>query len=133
MWRCASVAGCLVPCISVLYISTIIFLFFQSGRIGRLFQGAEFFLTQIVETGAYVGIIEFSSYAFAISKLVRINTEEDRAKLSSLIPSATLNEGSDVCVGLLEALKVRCNTRTIQCYTSAVSNVHGFFILIVGK
>ncbi|XP_075688592.1 calcium-activated chloride channel regulator 1-like [Rhinoderma darwinii] len=76
------------------------------GNIDRLFQGAEFFLTQIVETGTYVGIVEFATLAFATSKLVQINNEEDRIKLISLVPSTTQNEGADICQGILEALEV---------------------------
>ncbi|XP_075038536.1 calcium-activated chloride channel regulator 1-like [Mixophyes fleayi] len=75
-------------------------------RIGRLFQAAEFFLTHIIETGSYVGIVEFSTFAFTTSKLVQIISDQDRAKLISLVPSTIINEGSDICTGILEALKV---------------------------
>ncbi|KAM3915690.1 calcium-activated chloride channel regulator 1-like [Leptodactylus fuscus] len=78
----------------------------NSDRIGRLFQGAEFFLTQIVETGTYVGIVEFSFLARANSKLVQVKNEEDRKNLTSLVPSTTENDSGNLCRGILEAINV---------------------------
>ncbi|XP_073427863.1 calcium-activated chloride channel regulator 1-like [Dendrobates tinctorius] len=77
-----------------------------SGRFSRLLQGAEFFLTQIVETGTYVGIVEFYTFAFTNSELIQINDEKDRAKLISLLPPKVANYGADICKGILESLKV---------------------------
>ncbi|XP_069824087.1 calcium-activated chloride channel regulator 3A-1-like [Dendropsophus ebraccatus] len=75
-------------------------------RIGRLHQAAEFFLSQLVEIGTYVGMVEFGTLAFPLSNLVRIKGEEDRAKLISAIPSTTIKDVGDICQGILEALKV---------------------------
>ncbi|XP_073499255.1 calcium-activated chloride channel regulator 1-like [Phyllobates terribilis] len=77
-----------------------------SGRLIRLLQGANFFLTQIVETGTYVGIVEIYTYAYTISELSLINNEKDRATLISFLPSTVVNSGADICKGILESLKV---------------------------
>ncbi|XP_069593607.1 calcium-activated chloride channel regulator 1-like [Ranitomeya imitator] len=77
-----------------------------SGRFSRLLQGAEFFLTQIVETGAYVGIVEFYTFTFTNSELIQINNEKDRATLISLLPPKVANDGADICKGILESFKV---------------------------
>ncbi|XP_077134288.1 calcium-activated chloride channel regulator 1-like isoform X2 [Ranitomeya variabilis] len=78
----------------------------SSGRFSRLLQGAEFFLTQIVETGAYVGIVEFYTFTFTNSELIQINNEKDRATLISLLPPKVANDGANICKGILESLKV---------------------------
>ncbi|CAJ0940305.1 unnamed protein product [Ranitomeya imitator] len=77
-----------------------------SGRFSRLLQGAEFFLTQIVETGAYVGIVEFYTFTFTNSELIQINNEKDRATLISLLPPKVANDGANICKGIHESLKV---------------------------
>ncbi|XP_018411398.1 PREDICTED: epithelial chloride channel protein-like [Nanorana parkeri] len=75
-------------------------------RIGRMYQAAEFFFMHVIETGSYAGIVEFASYAFATSKLVKINSHQDRETLISKVPSTTLNEVANICVGIQKALKV---------------------------
>ncbi|XP_053549655.1 calcium-activated chloride channel regulator 1-like [Bombina bombina] len=75
-------------------------------RIGRMYQAADIFLTQIVETGSYVGIVEFSSYPFAISQLTHIFSKEQRKKLKTLVPFTNTNSASDICPGILSALQV---------------------------
>ncbi|XP_063797574.1 calcium-activated chloride channel regulator 1-like [Pseudophryne corroboree] len=76
-------------------------------RIGRFLQAAEFFLTHIIEEGSYVGIVEFYTFAYAISKqLIQITSDKDRAMLISYLPTTVVNDGSNICNGILEALKV---------------------------
>ncbi|KAM4021806.1 calcium-activated chloride channel regulator 1-like [Anomaloglossus baeobatrachus] len=77
-----------------------------SNRLNRLFQAAEFFLTQIVETKTYVGIVEFYLYSFPNTQLIQINNENDRAKLIKFLPSTVANMGADICKGIIESLKV---------------------------
>ncbi|XP_056383393.1 calcium-activated chloride channel regulator 1-like [Hyla sarda] len=77
-----------------------------SNRIGRLLQGTEFFLSQIVETGSYVGIVEFDTFAYVRSPLVHIKSEGDREKLRSGVLLEVSDYVGDLCKGIREALKV---------------------------
>ncbi|XP_071983777.1 calcium-activated chloride channel regulator 1-like isoform X1 [Engystomops pustulosus] len=73
-------------------------------RMRRLHQAVDIFLTQIVETSAYVGVIQFSRFTSVISPLERIN-DEQREKLKSLIPLSATEEGTDLCSGILAGLE----------------------------
>ncbi|KAE8609339.1 hypothetical protein XENTR_v10011781 [Xenopus tropicalis] len=77
-----------------------------NNRIGRVFQAADIFLTQIIETGSYIGIVEFSSYGFKLSDLKPIISNEDRENMKLLIPHTTTNRESNTCEGLRCALEV---------------------------
>ncbi|XP_063797572.1 calcium-activated chloride channel regulator 1-like [Pseudophryne corroboree] len=74
-------------------------------RIERLHQAVDILLTEVVETSAYVGIVQFSSSASVISSLERIN-ELQHEKLKSLVPNSATEEGTNICSGILAALEV---------------------------
>ncbi|XP_068098724.1 calcium-activated chloride channel regulator 1-like isoform X1 [Hyperolius riggenbachi] len=76
-----------------------------NNRIDRLHQAVNIFLTQIIETAAYVGIVQFASSTTIISPLTRID-EQERENLISLVPSSASNEMTNICPGILAALKV---------------------------
>ncbi|KAG8437234.1 hypothetical protein GDO86_008078, partial [Hymenochirus boettgeri] len=78
----------------------------SKNRASKVFQATDVFLTQIIETGSYVGVVEFSDYAFIISHLVQVLSTEDREKLKLLIPHNSTNSGSDICSGIRSALEV---------------------------
>ncbi|KAM4023216.1 calcium-activated chloride channel regulator 1-like [Anomaloglossus baeobatrachus] len=74
-------------------------------RIQRLYQAAEVFITQIIETGSSVGIVTFSDYAYYISELVKITSNVQRNQLKSLLPTQTIS-GTDICRGILAGFEV---------------------------
>ncbi|XP_073427610.1 calcium-activated chloride channel regulator 3A-1-like [Dendrobates tinctorius] len=77
-------------------------------RMRRLHQAADIFLTQIVETSTYIGIVEFSKSASVISPLEKIN-DQQRERLKSLIPSSATDEGTNICSGIVTGLEVNKN------------------------
>ncbi|XP_040264681.1 calcium-activated chloride channel regulator 3A-1-like [Bufo bufo] len=74
-------------------------------RIGRLNQAASIFLLQIVETGSSVGIVSFSTDAYILSELVKIENNTQRKSLQSLLPTTTIG-GTDICKGTLTGIEV---------------------------
>uniref|UniRef100_A0A8C5R811 VWFA domain-containing protein n=1 Tax=Leptobrachium leishanense TaxID=445787 RepID=A0A8C5R811_9ANUR len=75
------------------------------GRIGRLYQAAELFVMQIIETGSYVGIVTFETSAYIKSELVQITSEEQRETLISLLPKVA-SGGTNICPGILKGIEV---------------------------
>ncbi|XP_056379203.1 calcium-activated chloride channel regulator 1-like [Hyla sarda] len=75
------------------------------GRIERMYQAAEIFLVQIVETGSYVGIVTYSSSASINSPLVQIKSDTERQQLKRLLPTVA-SGGRNICAGLLAGIQV---------------------------
>ncbi|KAM3915156.1 calcium-activated chloride channel regulator 1-like [Leptodactylus fuscus] len=76
-----------------------------SNRIGRLYQAAELFLIQIIETESYVGIVTFSSSATVKSQLLQINSDAERQQLKRLLPTVA-SGGTNICAGLQAGIQV---------------------------
>ncbi|CAJ0940304.1 unnamed protein product [Ranitomeya imitator] len=74
-------------------------------RLQRLYQAADVFITQIIETGSSVGIVTFSTDAYEVSPLVKITSDVQRKHLKSLLPTATIS-GTDICKGILTGFQV---------------------------
>ncbi|KAM8930571.1 calcium-activated chloride channel regulator 1-like [Pelodytes ibericus] len=74
-------------------------------RIQRLYQAAEVFLIQIIETGSYVGIVHFSDGASVKSQLIQITDSVQREHLKTFLPSTALG-GTNICAGLLSGIQV---------------------------
>ncbi|KAM4722893.1 calcium-activated chloride channel regulator 1-like [Rhinophrynus dorsalis] len=77
----------------------------NANRIGRLYQAAEVYIMQIVESGSHVGIIIFSSGATIKSGLVKILDTFQREKLKQLLPT-TANGGTNICAGVRKGFEV---------------------------
>ncbi|XP_075040090.1 calcium-activated chloride channel regulator 1-like [Mixophyes fleayi] len=77
-----------------------------NNRFWRLHQAADVFLTQIIASGTYIGLVEFSMYSFILSELQQITGEGEREILKSRLPSTPSNYDSDFCSGIRNALKV---------------------------
>ncbi|KAL6471774.1 hypothetical protein MHYP_G00204240 [Metynnis hypsauchen] len=71
----------------------------QGERILRLHQAATIFLREIVEEGAYVGIVKFSTSADIISSLTEINGSAPRNSLIRKLPR-TASGTTNMCTGL---------------------------------
>ncbi|KAE8610705.1 hypothetical protein XENTR_v10012211 [Xenopus tropicalis] len=80
----------------------------SSNRIGRQLQAVELFVVQIIENGAHVGIVKFSSSASVVSSLVKINTQAQRDQLKSLIPR-TAGGGTNICAGIRAGIALNKN------------------------
>lgn len=79
-------------------------------RINRLYQAAEVFIIQIIETGSYAGMVTFSSAASIKSSLLQIKGDAERLRLKNLLPTAATG-GTHICSGLLAGIQVnRGNT-----------------------
>ncbi|NP_001267595.1 chloride channel accessory 4 gene 1 L homeolog precursor [Xenopus laevis] len=76
-----------------------------SNRIGRQLQAAELFVLQIIENGAHLGIVKFSSSASVVSPLVKIHSQLERDKLKSLLPK-TAGGGTHICDGIRAGIGV---------------------------
>ncbi|XP_077133938.1 calcium-activated chloride channel regulator 1-like [Ranitomeya variabilis] len=74
-------------------------------RLQRLYQAADIFITQIIETGSSVGIVTFSFYALQMSPLVKITSDVQRNHLKSLLPTKTIS-GTNICAGILTGFQV---------------------------
>ncbi|XP_056379201.1 calcium-activated chloride channel regulator 1-like [Hyla sarda] len=74
-------------------------------RIERLYQAADVFLTQIIETGSYAGMVTFSTAAVIKSNLIQIQGDAERQKLKGLLPVKGIG-GTDICKGLLAGIQV---------------------------
>ncbi|XP_036412453.1 calcium-activated chloride channel regulator 1-like [Colossoma macropomum] len=71
----------------------------QGQRIFRLRQAASLFLSEIVEDGAYVGIVKFSTAADIISSLTKIEGKFSRHSLINKLPTAA-SGSTNMCTGL---------------------------------
>ncbi|OCT84719.1 calcium-activated chloride channel regulator 1 [Xenopus laevis] len=78
----------------------------NNNRTVRVFQAADVFLSQIIERGSNIGIVEFSNYAYIISHLKPVISDKDREQLKSHIPRSTTNRESNSCEGITRALEV---------------------------
>ncbi|KAM9324773.1 LOW QUALITY PROTEIN: uncharacterized protein PAF06_000862 [Gastrophryne carolinensis] len=77
----------------------------QYNRIDRLYQASEVYIMQIVETGASVGIVVFSSDATITSSLVKITDTFKREQLKKLLPTVA-NGGTNICAGVRKGFEV---------------------------
>nr|DBA17898.1 TPA: hypothetical protein GDO54_016209 [Pyxicephalus adspersus] len=77
-----------------------------NNRQWRVHQAADIFLTEATALGTYVGLVEFASYPFILSRLTQINTDADREKLKSELPGTSTNYGSDFCSAIQKAFEV---------------------------
>ncbi|KAG8132609.1 putative Calcium-activated chloride channel regulator 1 protein [Naja naja] len=68
-------------------------------------EAAEVFLLQIIETGSWIGIVTFQSYATVQSGLQQIVSDNVRQNLVKFLPT-TANGGTNICVGLREGFQV---------------------------
>ncbi|XP_063797573.1 calcium-activated chloride channel regulator 4 [Pseudophryne corroboree] len=75
------------------------------GRIQRLYQAADVFLIQIIETNSFVGMVKFSSTASVSSQLVQIRSDVERKQLKGLLPT-TASGGTHICAGILAGIQV---------------------------
>ncbi|XP_068095968.1 calcium-activated chloride channel regulator 4A-like isoform X2 [Hyperolius riggenbachi] len=74
-------------------------------RIQRLYQAADVFLIQIIETNSSVGMVKFSSSAFVLSQLLQIRSDAERQQLKQLVPT-TASGGTNICSGILAGIQV---------------------------
>ncbi|XP_032635156.1 calcium-activated chloride channel regulator 1-like [Chelonoidis abingdonii] len=74
-------------------------------RINRLYQAAEIFLLQIIETGSWVGIVTFQSTAQIKINLQQIVTENVRQDLIAYLPK-TASGGTNICEGVRKGFEV---------------------------
>ncbi|XP_018411412.1 PREDICTED: epithelial chloride channel protein-like [Nanorana parkeri] len=75
-----------------------------SDRINRMYQAAEVYIMQIVETGSHVGIVTFSSSASILSDLVKIVDTFSREKLKGFLPTVATG-GTNICSGVDKGLE----------------------------
>uniref|UniRef100_A0A3B1J396 VWFA domain-containing protein n=1 Tax=Astyanax mexicanus TaxID=7994 RepID=A0A3B1J396_ASTMX len=76
------------------------------GRILRQQQAATLFLSEIVEEGAYVGIVQFSNDASIRNHLTKIKGKASRDTLIRNLPTSA-GGGTYMCKGLLKSFEVR--------------------------
>ncbi|KAL7825206.1 hypothetical protein AOLI_G00324130 [Acnodon oligacanthus] len=74
-------------------------------RLQRLQQAAIIFLRDIVEEGAYVGIVKFSSSASIVSGLIKIDGDASRQSLISKLPQSA-SGSTNMCNGLRRGFEV---------------------------
>ncbi|XP_063282255.1 calcium-activated chloride channel regulator 1-like [Pelobates fuscus] len=74
-------------------------------RISRMYQASEVYIMQIVETGAYLGIVVFSSGAEIKSELVKITDTIQREQLKTLLPKVATG-GTNICSGVHSGFEV---------------------------
>ncbi|XP_065137609.1 calcium-activated chloride channel regulator 3A-1-like [Paramisgurnus dabryanus] len=74
-------------------------------RILRQRQAATHFLQYIIEDQAYVGIVTFSSDAYILKKLTRIDNDTTRKELIKSLPTIA-SGGTYICKGLFKGLEV---------------------------
>ncbi|OCT85202.1 calcium-activated chloride channel regulator 1 [Xenopus laevis] len=80
----------------------------NANRITRLYQASEVYIMQIVEQGAYVGIVVFSTGAEVKSPLVKITDTFQRESLKLKLPTAATG-GTNICAGVRQGLEVNKN------------------------
>ncbi|KAM9129918.1 calcium-activated chloride channel regulator 1-like [Pangshura tecta] len=76
-----------------------------NNRIKRLYQAAEIFLLQIIETGSWVGIVTFHSIALIKINLQQIVTENVRKDLITYLPTSA-GGGTNICEGVRKGFEV---------------------------
>lgn len=74
-------------------------------RLKRLNQAGKLFLLQIVEEGAWVGMVTFDSVAYVQSELRQIKSSADRTALTKSLPTVPAG-GTSICSGLRAAFSV---------------------------
>ncbi|XP_034356327.1 calcium-activated chloride channel regulator 4 [Arvicanthis niloticus] len=74
-------------------------------RLNRMNQAANFFLKQIIETKAWVGMVHFSSQATIESELIQINGDIERDQLLKTLPTSA-GGGTSICSGIRAAFQV---------------------------
>ncbi|XP_008107509.3 calcium-activated chloride channel regulator 1 [Anolis carolinensis] len=74
-------------------------------RIARLKQAAELFLLQIIETGSWVGIVTFNSYATRQIGLRQITSDSVRESLKNYLPTSA-GGGTIICSGVRQGFQV---------------------------
>ncbi|XP_028643986.1 calcium-activated chloride channel regulator 4A [Grammomys surdaster] len=74
-------------------------------RLNRMNQGAKYFLSQIIENRARVGMVHFSSQATIKSELIQINSDIERNKLLKTLPTGA-SGGTSICSGIEAAFQV---------------------------
>ncbi|KAL7825250.1 hypothetical protein AOLI_G00324570 [Acnodon oligacanthus] len=74
-------------------------------RLQRLQQAATIFLRDIVEEGAYVGIVKFSGSASIVSGLIKIDGDASRQSLISKLPQSA-SGSTNMCNGLRRGFEV---------------------------
>ncbi|OCT82887.1 calcium-activated chloride channel regulator 1 [Xenopus laevis] len=79
-----------------------------ANRITRLYQASELYIMQIVEQGAYVGIVVFSTVAETKSQLVKLTDTFQRESLKLKLPTAATG-GTNICAGVRRGLEVNRN------------------------
>nr|XP_055052013.1 calcium-activated chloride channel regulator 4A-like [Misgurnus anguillicaudatus] len=77
----------------------------HGSRILRQQQATTHFLQYIIQDQAYVGIVTFSSKAYILKKLTRIDNETTRMELIKSLPT-TASGGTHICKGLSKGLEV---------------------------
>ncbi|XP_072276032.1 calcium-activated chloride channel regulator 1-like [Pyxicephalus adspersus] len=77
-------------------------------RLGRLHQALDIFLTQIIESSAFVGVVQFARSKSVISSLQKMDKKQ-RENLISMVPSSTTNEMTNICPGVLAGIEVNKN------------------------
>ncbi|XP_068098194.1 calcium-activated chloride channel regulator 1-like [Hyperolius riggenbachi] len=77
----------------------------EHGRISRLYQAAEVFIMQIVESGSYVGIVTFSNGATVQTQLVRIHNTIQRDQLKVFLPLSA-SGGTNICSGVHKGFEI---------------------------
>lgn len=70
-------------------------------------QAAEVYLLQIVEKDSYVGIVTFGHTAEIKSQFRQIMNYDVRKQLVSHLPTVSSSEQTNICAGLLLAVKVK--------------------------
>ncbi|XP_069823728.1 calcium-activated chloride channel regulator 1-like [Dendropsophus ebraccatus] len=74
-------------------------------RIQRLYQAAEVFIIQIIETGSDAGMVTFSNSAVIKSNLIKVKSDTERQQLKALLPRVG-SGGTNICSGLLSGIQV---------------------------
>lgn len=79
----------------------------KADRLLRLQQAAELYLTQVVEVRTFVGIVTFGSKGEIRAQLQQMNTDDDRRRLVSYLPtSVSTEEEANTCAGVKRGFEV---------------------------
>ncbi|GAB1288210.1 Chloride channel accessory 4B [Apodemus speciosus] len=76
-----------------------------SDRLNRMNQAAKYFLNQIIENKAWVGMVHFESQATVQSELIQINSDMERNQLLETLP-VSASGGTSICSGIRAAFQV---------------------------
>ena len=69
-------------------------------------QAAKYFLSQIIENKAWVGMVHFESQATVKSELIQINSDTERNQLLETLPPSA-SGGTSICSGIRAAFQVK--------------------------